>query len=310
MEFPAIDPFTEGLLDVGDGNQVYWCVSGNPTGRPVLVVHGGPGSGSSARARKAFDPSIFRIVQFDQRGCGRSVPSAADPRTDMAVNTTGHLMADMERLRTHLGIDRWLLYGGSWGSTLILAYAQRHPARVTGIVLVGVTTTRRHEIDWLYRGLARLLPAEWERFAAAAPGGGDLVENYRQLLEDPAVRHTAATEWCRWEDAVIAHETLGSPGQYSAKPDTAMLAFVRICTHYFARGAWLDEGVLLREAGRLNGIRGHLIHGRLDLSAPLDTAWELAKAWPEARLHVIEDSGHTGSPAMGEAVARAIADFA
>ncbi|WP_280339050.1 prolyl aminopeptidase [Nocardia neocaledoniensis] len=307
----APDPYLDGSLEVGDGNRVYWCAGGNPAGRPVLVVHGGPGSGSSPRQRKAFDPNVFRIVQFDQRGCGRSIPSAADPATNMAVNTTEHLIADMEQLRTHLGIDRWLLYGGSWGSTLILAYAQRFPERVTGIVSVGVTTTRRREIDWLYGGVGRLLPAEYERFRAAVPGGGDLVEGYRRLMEhpDPVVRETAAIEWCRWEDAVIAHESLGRPGQYSAKPDTARSAFVRICTHYFAHAAWLDEGVLLREAGRLAGIPGELVHGRLDLSAPLETAWELAKTWPDSCLHVIDDAGHTGSPAMGEAVARAIARF-
>ncbi|WP_433672488.1 prolyl aminopeptidase [Nocardia sp. CA-136227] len=312
MSFPPIDPYADGLLEVGDGNRVYWCASGNPAGRPVLVVHGGPGSGSSPGPRKSFDPNIFRIVQFDQRGCGRSTPSAADPSTDMAVNTTEHLISDMERLRTHLGIDRWLLYGGSWGSTLVLAYAERYPERVTGIVLIGVTSTTRREIDWLYRDLARLLPAEWERFRAVVPGDGDPVEGYRQLLEDPdpELRRRAAIEWCRWEDAVIAHESLGSPGQYSAKPDDAMLAFVRICTHYFAHAAWLDEGVLLREAWRLAGIPGELIHGRLDLSAPIETAWELAKVWPDARLHIIDDSGHTGSPAMGEALAHAISRFA
>ncbi|GAD84044.1 prolyl aminopeptidase [Nocardia asteroides NBRC 15531] len=310
--FPPIDPYADGLLEVGDGNEVYWCASGNPAGRPVLVVHGGPGSGSSERARKSFDPSLFRIVQCDQRGCGRSIPNAADPATDMTVNTTEHLIADMERLRVHLGIDRWLLYGGSWGSTLILAYAQRYPERVTGIILIGVTTTRRREIDWLYQGLARLLPAEWSRFRSVLGRDSDLVEGYRQLLEhpDPAVRRGAAIEWCRWEDAVIAHESQGSPGQYSAVSDADMLAFVRICTHYFAHGAWLDEGVLLRDAGRLAGIPGELIHGRLDLSAPLETAWELANAWPDARLHVIDDSGHTGSPAMGEALAAALARFA
>lgn len=310
--FPPIDPYAEGLLEVGDRNQVYWCTSGNPEGRPVLVVHGGPGSGSSPGPRKSFDPNIFRIVQFDQRGCGRSIPSAAEPDTDMTVNTTEHLIADTERLRIHLGIDRWLLYGGSWGSTLILAYAQRYPERVTGIVMVGITTTRRREIDWLYRGVGRLLPAEWERFRAVVPGDIDVVEGYRQLLEHPdaQVRHNAAIEWCRWEDAVIAHESLGSPGQYSAKPDAPMLAFVRICTHYFAHAAWLEEGALLRDADRLTGIPGELIHGRLDLSAPLETAWALAKAWPDARLHVIDDSGHTGSPALAEQLARSISRFA
>ncbi|UGT61365.1 prolyl aminopeptidase [Nocardia asteroides] len=310
--FPPIDPYADGLLEVGDGNHVYWCTSGNPDGRAALVVHGGPGSGSSPGPRKTFDPNIFRIVQFDQRGCGRSTPSAADPATDMAVNTTEHLIADMERLREHLGIERWLLYGGSWGSTLILAYAERFPERVTGIVLVGVTTTRRRETDWLYRGLGRFLPAEWERFRAVVSGADDPVEGYRLLLEhpDPDVRRGAAVEWCRWEDAAIAHESLGGPGQYSAKENTALLAFVRICTHYFAHAAWLEEGVLLRDAHRLTGIPGELIHGRLDLSTPLETAWDLAKAWPEARLHIIEDSGHTGSPAMGAAVGRAVARFA
>ncbi|MEV0358191.1 prolyl aminopeptidase [Nocardia sp. NPDC050697] len=310
--FPPIDPYADGLLDVGDGNHVYWCTSGNPEGRPALVVHGGPGSGSTPGPRKTFDPNIFRIVQFDQRGCGRSTPSAADPATDMSVNTTGHLVADMERLREHLGIERWLLFGGSWGSTLVLAYAERYPERVTGIVLVGVTTTRRRETDWLYRGLGRLLPAEWERFRAVVPDTDDLVDGYRLLQEhpDPDVRRHAAVEWCRWEDAAIAHESLGSPGQYSAKVDAALLAFVRICTHYFAHAAWLEEGALLRDAHRLAGIPGELIHGRLDISSPLETAWELGKAWPDARLHVIEDSGHTGSPAMGAALLRAVARFA
>ncbi|MFC8046655.1 prolyl aminopeptidase [Nocardia sp. NPDC057353] len=309
--FPPIDPYADGLLDVGDGNRVHWCTSGNPDGRAALVVHGGPGSGSSPGPRKTFDPSIFRIVQFDQRGCGRSTPSAADPTTDMAHNTTEHLIADMERLREHLGIERWLLFGGSWGSTLVLAYAERFPERVTGIVLVGVTTTRRRELDWLYRGLGRLLPAEWERFRAVVPDTDDLVDGYRRLLEhpDPDVRGHAATEWCRWEDAAIAHENLGRPGQYSAKTDSAMLAFVRICTHYFAHAAWLEEGALLRDAGRLAGIPGALIHGRLDISTPLETAWELARAWPDARLQVIADSGHTGSPAMGDALLRAVAEI-
>ncbi|MFC3962209.1 prolyl aminopeptidase [Nocardia jiangsuensis] len=310
--FPPIDPYADGLLEVGDGNHVYWCASGNPDGRAALVVHGGPGSGSSPGPRKTFDPGIFRIVQFDQRGCGRSTPSAADPATDMSVNTTEHLIADMERLREHLGIERWLLFGGSWGCTLVLAYAERHPERVTGIVLVGVTTTSRRETEWLYRGLGRLLPAEWERFRAVVPETDDLVDGYRLLLEhpDPEVRRDAAVEWCRWEDAAIAHESLGSPGQYSAKAETALLAFVRICTHYFAHAAWLEEGALLRDAHRLAGIPGELIHGRLDISTPLETAWDLAKAWPEARLRIIDDSGHTGSPAMGAALLRAVARFA
>lgn len=314
QSLPEARVYAYGRLDVGDGNRIYWEARGNPRGLPVLVVHGGPGSGRSRGAHKGFDREAFQIVSFDQRGCGDSEPHAADPETDMAHNTTEHLLADMEVLREHLGIDRWLLYGGSWASTLILAYAQRHPSRVIGIILVGVTMTRQSEIDWLYRGLRLLLPIEWERFHAAVPVAGrdaNLVEAYRQLMENPdsAVRERAAHDWCVWEDAVIAHETLGNPGQYSAKPDAAKLAFVRICTHYFAHGAWLEDGQLLRNAHRLKGIPGILIHGRLDLAGPLLTAWELAQVWPDAVLRIVEDSGHTGSPSMGAAVVEAIASF-
>ncbi|MEZ0053729.1 proline iminopeptidase [Mycobacterium sp. MAA66] len=307
-------PNSSGLLDVGDGNKVYWETWGNPGGQPVLIVHGGPGSGRSRSAHKQFDPDVFRIVVFDQRGCGDSVPSAADPRTDMSRNTTEHLLTDMEALRRHLDVERWLLFGGSWASTLILAYAQRHPDRVAGIVLIGVTMTRRHEIDWLCHGLRLFRPVEWKQFRDGVPAerrDGNLVEAYRQLMESPdaAVREQAAQDWCGWEDAAIAHESLGRPGQYTAKIDAARLAFVRICTHYFANAAWLDDDQLLRNAYRLKGIPGVLIHGRLDLSAPVGTAWELAEAWPDAQLTVVEDSGHTGSPAMAVAVAEAIARF-
>lgn len=313
--FSESDPHRCGLLDVSDDNRVYWEVRGNPAGRPVLIVHGGPGSGRSGHAHKLFDHDVFQIVSFDQRGCGDSLPSAADPSTDMAHNTAEHLLTDMEALREHLGVEQWLLYGGSWASTLILAYAERHPARVSGIILVGVTMTRPSEIDWLYHGLRLLLPMEWERFRAGAPTeerDSNLVEAYRQLMEHPdlAVRQRAARDWCVWEDAAIAHESLGNPGQYSAQPDAARLAFVRICTHYFAHNAWLEDEQILRNAERLRGIPAVLIHGRLDLSGPLLVAWELVQAWPDAELKVIEDSGHTGSPAMASAISDAIARFA
>jgi proline iminopeptidase len=301
--YPPIEPYEHGLLDVGDDNLVYWEMCGNPDGKPAVVVHGGPGSGCGTGARRLFDPERYRIVLFDQRGCGRSTPHASDPATDMSVNTTHHLLADMEQLRGHLRIERWLLYGGSWGSTLLLAYAERHPGRVSEIVIPGVTLTRRADIDWLYRGVGRFFPAEWERFRAGGPPAerdGDLLAGYVRLLEDadPDVRARAAADWSAWEDAVISLEPAGTPNAYGGRPPAALAAFVRICAHYFSHGAWLEDDELLQNAGRLAGIPGILIHGRLDLGAPVATAWELARAWPEARLVVVGDSGHTGSAAM------------
>ncbi len=315
LRYPAIEPYDTGMLDVGDGNLVYWEVCGNPDGKPALVVHGGPGSGCTAGARRHFDPGRYRTVLFDQRGCGRSTPHASDPATDMRHNTTGHLLADMERLREHLGIERWLLFGGSWGSTLLLAYAQRHPHRVSEIVVPGVTTTRRSEIDWLYRGVGRFFPEEWERFAAGARGAprdGDLVGAYARLMADPdpAVREQATADWCAWEDAVLSLEPSGSAHPYGDRPSAARMALVRICSHYFSHGAWLEEGALLRGAGRLAGIPGVLIHGRQDMAGPLGTAWELSRAWPDARLIVIDDAGHKGSDATQAQVIAALDRYA
>ncbi|MFJ2176723.1 prolyl aminopeptidase [Streptomyces sp. NPDC087851] len=328
---PPVEPYDHGLLDVGDGNRVHWEVSGTPRGKPALVVHGGPGSGRTPYARRHFDPERYRVVLFDQRNCGRSTPNASDPAADMRHNTTDHLIADMERLRNHLGIERWLLYGGSWGSTLILAYAQRHPERVSEIVLSGVTTTRRSEIAWLYGGAGRLFPEQWDRFRdgarqertderAAVPEGLDhrtaaalpLVAAYARLMEspDPAVRERAVIDWCAWEDAVLSQEPHGSPTPYADRPPLPRQAFVRICAHYFAHGAWLEEGALLRDAGRLAGIPGVLVHGRHDLAGPLGTAWELARAWPDARLVVIDDAGHKGSEAQRGEVRAALDAFA
>jgi proline iminopeptidase len=312
--FPPIEPYDHGMLDVGDGNLVHWEVSGSPDGKPAVVVHGGPGSGCRPGSRRAFPPERYRVVQFDQRGCGRSTPHASDPATDMSTNTTHHLVSDMERVREHLGIRRWLMYGGSWGSTLILAYAERHPERVSEIVIPGVTTTRRSEIDWLYRGVRRFFPEQWERFRLGVPEAdrdGDLVAAYARLMENlaPAVRDAAAAAWLAWEDAVISLEPKGTPNAYSARPTVAQHAFVRICAHYFSHGAWLAEGQLLRDAGRLAGIPGALIHGRLDMGSPVGTAWELSRAWPDARLIVVGDSGHTGSDTMRDEILRAIDRF-
>src|SRR3970282_14863 len=236
--YPPIEPYDHGMLDVGDGNLVYWEVCGNQDGKPALVVHGGPGSGCGPGNRRYFDPERYRVVLFDQRGCGRSTPHASDPATDMTVNTTDHLIADMERLREHLGIEHWLLYGGSWGSTLILAAAERHPQRVSQIVILGVTMTRRSEIDWLYQGVGRFFPEEWEQFRAGVPEterDENLVAAYARLLEDPDpnVRTRAAADWMAWEDAVISLEPNGKPKAYSSRPPEALLSFVRICADYF-----------------------------------------------------------------------------
>ena len=315
MTYPPIEPYDHGMLDTGDGNLIYWEACGNPEGKPALVVHGGPGSGCSTGARRSFDPDRYRVVLFDQRGCGRSLPHAADPATDMSTNTTGHLLRDMEALREHLGIERWLIFGGSWGATLTLAYAERYLERVSEIVLVSITTTRRSEIDWLYRGVATFFPEQWDRFRAGVPAAdrdGDLVPAYARLMEhpDPEVRDRASIDWCDWEDAVISQETNGRPGLYGGRPPAARLALVRICARYFAHGAWLEEGVLLRDAGRLAGIPGVLIHGRHDMGGPVGTAWELARAWPGAHLIVVEDAGHTGSAVTQQEIVGALDRFA
>ncbi|MFD3610352.1 prolyl aminopeptidase [Streptomyces atroolivaceus] len=314
-KYPPIEPYDHGTLDVGDGNLVYWEVCGNPAGKPALVVHGGPGSGCNARARQYFDPDLYRVVLFDQRNCGRSTPHASDPAADMRHNTTAHLIADMELLRRHLGIGKWLLYGGSWGSTLILAYAEQHPRRVSEIVISAVTTTRRSEIDWLYRGAGQIFPEAWDLFRAGVPearGPGDLVAAYARRTEspDPDVRARATADWCAWEDAVLSMEAGAGPSPYSGRPGRDQLAFVRICAHYFSHGAWLEEGQLIRDAGRLAGIPGVLVHGRFDLGGPLTTAWELAKAWPDAELTVIDGAGHLGGPATSRAVLAALDRFA
>jgi len=234
----------------------------------------------------------------------------------MSLNTTTHLISDMEQLREHLSVDRWLLRGGSWGVTLSLAYAERYPERVLGMLLVGVTSTRWSELDWLYRGAGRIFPEAWARFRDFAeaedyrlptdtePPIEGLLMAYSQLMEnpDPGIRARAAAEWVTWEDAVISMEHTGTPGLYSNRRDAARLAFVRICAHYFAHGGFLEDGALIRDAGKLAGIPGVLVQGRTDLGGPVITAWELARAWPGSELQVIEDTGHTGSAAMQEAL--------
>jgi proline iminopeptidase len=296
--YPPIEPYDRGLLDVGDGNLVYWETCGNPDGKPAVMVHGGPGQGCGPRMRRTFDPERYRAVLFDQRGCGRSRPHASDPATSLRHNTTDHLVADMERLREHLGIDRWLVTGGSWGTTLGLVYAERYPHRVSEIMLSAISTTRRCEIDWLYRGAARFFPEEWERFSrGSGAADGDVVAAYARLMEDPDPRvlNRAAVNWRRWEDVVLSLEPNAPPvaGEDPAGQDT--LAFARLTAHYYAQYGFLEENAVIRDAGRLAGVPGVLIHGRLDLSCPATTAWELARAWPGAELLIDDHSGHRGS---------------
>jgi len=315
--YPVVDAFDQGMLDVGDGNLIYWEAAGNPAGKPAVVLHGGPGQGSSPNMRRGFDPGRYLVVMLDQRGCGRSVPHASDHATDMSVNTTWHLVADIERLREHLGIERWLVCGGSWGSTLGLAYAQAHPDRVTEVVLTAITTSRRSETDWLYSGAAMFFPEAHERFVAAAGCGlaedasplasgkpGRLAEAiyaaYVRALADPDLdaRVAAALAWREWEDTVLSLEPTARPGGYPDGSPADLLAFVRLCAWYAMHGAWLDDRPLIAGAGRLAGLPGVLIHGRQDLSCPAATAWELARAWPGARLLIDDTTGHLGGPGI------------
>jgi len=311
---PAIEPYDGGLLDVGDGHQVHWEACGRPDGKPALVLHGGPGSGCTPWWRRLFDPATYRIVLLDQRGCGRSRPDAGLPTTSLAAITTEHLIGDLERLREHLRIERWLVLGGSWGSTLALAYAQRHPCRVTELVLFSVATTTPREVAWVTRDCGRFFPAQWRRFRDGVPPAerdGDLVDAYGRLLEDPdpVVRARAARDWCAWEDAHVRIRP-GRPPDPRHEDPAFRARFARLVTHVWRHAAWLGEDELLRGVGRIARVPAVLIHGRLDVSSPLDVPWALAERWPASRLEVVEDEGHTGGAGTARAILAATDDFA
>ncbi|WP_116040991.1 prolyl aminopeptidase [Amycolatopsis palatopharyngis] len=314
--YPEIEPYDHGRLSVGDGNHVYWEACGDPGGKPAVFLHGGPGGGCSPTHRRLFDPARYRVILFDQRGCGRSTPHASEPGADLTANTTWHLVADMERLREHLGIERWQVFGGSWGSTLALAYAQTHPGRVSELVLRGVFAVRQQELDWFLRGGAgHLYPEQWQRFLEPVPRdrrSGDLIAAYHDLLfdPDPAVHGPAASAWRDWEAATVT--LIPAPEAPVVPRDPAYaLAFARIENHYFANLGWLDTDQLLRDAGKLSGIPGVIVQGRHDVVTPPVTAWELAQAWPEAELTIVPDAGHAFSePGIRDALVAATDRFA
>ncbi|MFL5186394.1 MAG: prolyl aminopeptidase [Microvirga sp.] len=292
--YPEIEPYDHGMLDVGDGHRVYWELCGNPDGKPVVFLHGGPGGGCTPAQRRLFDPEKYRILLFDQRGCGRSTPYAS-----LEANTTWHLVADIERLREMTGVDKWMVFGGSWGSTLALAYAETHPERVTELVLRGIFTLRRSELLWYYQeGASWIFPDKWEAFLAAIPEAerGDLMAAYRKRLTDPdpAVQAKAARAWSLWEgETITLLHNQGYSDQFG--DEHYAIAFARIENHYFVNEGWFEEGQLIRNAHRLKGIPGVIIQGRYDVATPPKTAWDLHKAWPEAQFIMVPDAGHAVS---------------
>jgi proline iminopeptidase len=313
--YPEVEPYTSGMLPVGDGHRVYWETSGDPEGRPVVLLHGGPGGGTSPWQRRFFDPARYRIVLVDQRACGRSEPHASEPDADLSAVTTWHLVADLERLREHLAIERWQVFGGSWGSALALAYAQAHPERVSELVLRGIFTLRRDELDWFYEGGAQaLFPDLWEAYVAPIPSGerGRMIEAYHRRLthRDPDVHVPAAIAWAVWEASTLTLRPRRDAIEEASDPRTAV-AFARIENHFFRHRGWLREGQLIEDAHRLHDIPGVIVQGRYDVCTPMMTAWALHRAWPEAELVVVEDAGHAAvEPGIARALRAATDRFA
>ncbi|HMB43075.1 MAG TPA: prolyl aminopeptidase [Luteimonas sp.] len=299
--YPEIEPFDSGFLKVDERHALYYEQCGNPDGKPVVMLHGGPGAGCGAKMRRFHDPARYRIVLFDQRGSGRSTPHA-----DLVDNTTGHLVADIEKLRERLGIARWQVFGGSWGSTLALAYAQAHPRRVTELLLRGIFMLRRWELEWFYQsGCSRLFPDAWEKYLAPIPEveRGDLMSAYYRRLTSPdeATRLAAARAWSVWEASTsfLLQDEAFIRGHED--PQFA-LSFARIESHYFVHGGFFEtENQLMRDAHRLHGIPGVIVHGRYDVVCPMQSAWELHKAWPESKLMISPSSGHSAFEAENAA---------
>ncbi|GEO84513.1 MULTISPECIES: prolyl aminopeptidase [Alphaproteobacteria] len=289
--YPEIEPFETGFLDVGDGHTIYWERVGTKGAKPAVFLHGGPGGGSSPTQRRLFDPKLYDVLLFDQRGCGKSTPHAG-----LDANTTWHLVADIERLRALMGVEQWLVFGGSWGSTLALAYAETHPDRVSELVLRGIYTLTKGELDWYYQfGVSEMFPDRWELFQAPIPEAErhDMMGAYRRYLtgSDRKKQLECAIAWSTWEGATI---TLLPNPEYAAHfgGDDYAIAFARIENHFFVHAGWLEEGQLLRDADKLKDIPGVIVHGRYDMPCPAKYAWALHKAWPKADFHLIEGAGH------------------
>ena len=308
--YPEIEPFETGMLDVGDGHTIYWERVGTRGAKPAVFLHGGPGGGISPKQRRLFDPKLYDVILFDQRGCGKSTPYAS-----LEANTTWHLVADIERLRQMCGFDKWLVFGGSWGSTLALAYAETHPERVSELVVRGIYTLTRAELQWYYQfGVSEMFPDKWERFLAPIPEAerGDMMAAYRKRLvgSDRAAQVEAAVAWSSWEGQTITLLPEPETSDVFAEADYA-LAFARIENHYFVHAGWLEEGQLLRDAGKLKDIPGTIVHGRYDMPCPLRYAWALHKAWPRAEFFLVEGAGHAYSePGILDRLIRATDKYA
>lgn len=292
--YPEIEPYESGHLDVGDGHVIYCEKVGTPGAKPAVFLHGGPGGGCTPTFRRFFNPEAYDVLLFDQRGCGRSTPHAG-----LEANTTWHLVADIERLRELMGVEKWQVFGGSWGSTLALAYAETHPERVSELVVRGIYTLTKGELDWYYQfGVSEMFPDKWERFVAPIPPDerGQMMQAYHKILTGPdkAAQIAAAKAWSLWEGETI---TLLPNPDYSAGfgEDHYALAFARIENHFFVHGGWMEEGQLLRDAHKIADIPGVIIHGRYDMPCPMRYAWALHKAWPKAEFCLVEGAGHASN---------------